>query len=130
MIGASQSGDQYRTNGVQIPERRCQVQSVMLYPRATVITRVEERFQMTPELVVERDKLEAMLPLLGAEVNEDGYIVDADSGDIITSNEGEKLTVDEIGYLGQGSIEPVRDDFSAIVSYLSSREAHHEGGEN
>lgn len=77
---------------------------------------------MPPELVVEKGKLEALLPLLGAEVNEDGYIVDVDTGDIIPSPEGDELTIDEIGYLGHGSIEPVEDDFSAIVSYLRDQD--------
>lgn len=74
---------------------------------------------MSTELVVERDKLEAILPLFGAEVNEEGYIIDIETGDIISSVEGDNLTIDEIGYIGHGSIEPVKDDFDAIVDYLS-----------
>ena len=77
---------------------------------------------MSTELVIERDKLESFLPLLGAEVTEDGYIRDIESGEIITTDEDEKLTIDEIGYLGHGSIKPVEDDFSAIVSHLSNRD--------
>ena len=76
---------------------------------------------MSTELVVDRDKLEALLPLLGAEVNKDGYIVDLDTGNVITSPDDKKLTIDEIGYIGHGSIEPVEDNFSSIVSYLSDR---------
>lgn len=74
---------------------------------------------MSTELVVERGKLESFLPLLGADVSPEGYIVDIDTRDVITSNEGKELTIDEIGYIGHGSVEPVEDDFSAIVSYLS-----------
>lgn len=64
-------------------------------------------------------------PLLGAEVTEDEQIVDSETGEVITSNNGEELTIDEIGYLGSGedgSIEPVRNDFPSIVNYLSDRE--------
>lgn len=74
---------------------------------------------MSNDLVVERDKLESILPLLGATINEDGYIVDSESGEVIPTREGEEITIDEIGYLGHGSIEPVKDDLPSIVSYLS-----------
>jgi hypothetical protein len=74
---------------------------------------------MTTELVVERGKLESFLPLLGADISPNGYIMDSETEEIITSDKGEKLTIDEIGYIGHGSVEPVEDDFSAIVSYLT-----------
>lgn len=84
---------------------------------------------MPTELVIERDKLESFLPVLGAEVTESGYIRDLESGEIFTSDDGEKRTIDEIGYLGHGSIEPVEDNFSAIVSYLSDRNIREEPSE-
>ncbi len=77
---------------------------------------------MSTELVVDPDKLDSLLPLLGAEVNSDGYIVDTETGAVIESPDGEKLTVDEIGYLGHGSVEPVPDDISSVVSYLSEED--------
>ncbi|MEZ3145710.1 hypothetical protein [Halobaculum sp. MBLA0143] len=74
---------------------------------------------MPPELVVHRDRLDSVLPLLGAEVNDDGYLVDTETGEVVRSEDGEELTIDEIGYLGHGSIEPVEADFSAVVSRVS-----------
>lgn len=85
---------------------------------------------MSTELVIERDKLESFLPALGAEVTESGHIRDLESGEILTSDDGEKWTIDEIGYLGHGSIEPVEDNFSAIVSYLSDRNIREEPSES
>lgn len=76
---------------------------------------------MSSELVVGRDKLESFLPVLDAKVTEEGYIRDCNSGEILTTDDGKKLTIDEIGYLGHGSVEPVEDNFSAIVSHLSDR---------
>ncbi|GAB3035437.1 hypothetical protein [Natronobiforma cellulositropha] len=81
---------------------------------------------MSTELVIDRNKLESFLPVLGVEVTEEGYIRDIESKEICTSSEGERLTIDEIGYLGHGSVEPVEDDFSAIVSHLSSRKIREE----
>lgn len=81
--------------------------------------RLSEDTIMPAELVVDRDMLESFLPVLGAEVTDDEYIRDIESNEILTTNDGEKLTIDEIGYLKHGSIVPVEDDFSAIVSELS-----------
>lgn len=81
---------------------------------------------MSAELVADRDMLESFLPVLGAEVTSDGYIRDMESGEILTTNDGEKLTIDEIGYLKHGSIVPVKDDFSAIVAELSDRDIRDE----
>jgi len=81
---------------------------------------------MTTEFVLERDKLESFLPLLGAEVTEKGYLRDVESEEIITTDEGDKLTIYEMGYLGHGSIKPVEDNFSAIVSHLSDRDIRDE----
>lgn len=77
---------------------------------------------MSPELAVSRDKLDSFLTLLDTEVTEDNRLRDIESGRILTNDDGEELTVDEIGYLGHGSVEPVEDDFSSIVSHLSERD--------
>ena len=77
------------------------------------------------ELAVSRDKIESFLPALKAEVNEEGYIVDMETGEKFESPDGEFLTIDEIGYLSHSEdqrIVPVRDDFSEVVSELSDRE--------
>lgn len=77
---------------------------------------------MSSELVIDRDMLESFLPALGAEVTDDEYIRDIETGEILTTDEGEELPIDEIGYLRHGSIVPIEDDFSSIVSELSDRE--------
>lgn len=76
---------------------------------------------MSTELAIDPDSLEEFLPMLGKEV-EDGYIVDIETGEIATSPDGEKLTIDEVGYLAHGSVKPVRDDLSDIVSHLTDSE--------
>lgn len=77
---------------------------------------------MSPELVVHRDRLDTILPLLDAEVNDEGHIVDTETGEVAKSEDGEELVVDEIGYLGHGSVEPVEADFSAVVSRVSDED--------
>lgn len=78
---------------------------------------------MAKELIVERDKLESILPLLGAEVNEEGYVQDQESERVIPTNEGDEVPIEEMGYFGHSSIEPVEDDIPAIVSYLSESDS-------
>lgn len=76
-----------------------------------------------PELVVDRSRLESFLPVLGAEVTEDGNVRDIESGELVTTPDGEVLHIDEIGYLGSPdgdeTLELVKDDHSSIVEYLS-----------
>lgn len=75
------------------------------------------------ELVVEEEKLRNILPLLGSRIDDEGYPVDIATGKRLESPEGENLKIGEIGYIGyneeEDEIELVRDDISAIVSYLS-----------
>ena len=52
------------------------------------------------EFIVSKDKLESFLPTIGAELTEDGYIRDIQTGKILKSEDGEKINVDNIGYLG------------------------------
>lgn len=77
------------------------------------------------ELVIERGKLEAFLPVLGVEVTEDEKLRNIDTGEILTSESGDELTIDEMGYLGvddDGGVLPVEDDFTSIVEHLSDRD--------
>lgn len=80
----------------------------------------------SPELAVSEESLESFLPLLGLEVTEDERIRDIETGEIMTNEDGEELTVDEIGYLGhddeEGGVVLVEDDLPSIVDHLSDRE--------
>ena len=73
---------------------------------------------MSTEFAIDPDRLDEFLPMLGKTV-EDGYIVDIETGEIATSPTGEKIPVEEVGYLAHGSVKPIRDDISDIVSYLT-----------
>ena len=65
--------------------------------------------------------LDSFLPVLGIEVTDDEYLRDKETGEILTTSDDEELRVDEIGYIKHGSVVPVEDDFSAIVSEVSER---------
>lgn len=86
----------------------------------------------SPEISVSPEKLESFLPLLGLEVTEDGYIRDIETGEIKTTEDGEELTEDEIGFLGHDEedddIVLVENDFPSIVDHLSDRDERSEEG--
>jgi hypothetical protein len=76
------------------------------------------------ELVIEEERLESFLPVLGAEVTEHGYIRHIETDTIATTVEGEKLTIDEVGFLGVAEDRPenivlVKDNIGNIVDHLS-----------
>ena len=73
---------------------------------------------MSTEFAIDPDRLDEFLPMLGKEIK-DGYIVDIETGEIATSPSGEKIKAEEVGYLAHGSVEPIRDDISDIVTYLT-----------
>jgi len=87
------------------------------------------------ELVVSPDKIKPVVTdLLGYEIDDDGYILD-DNGRRVKSTNGEPIPIEEIGYLGSGDdgeLEPVPDNFSSIVEYLSDRSlaADTDGGQS
>lgn len=78
------------------------------------------------EFIIERNKLESFLPVLGCEVTEEEYIRDVETGEIITTRNGEEIPIDDIGYLAHDddddSVIAVKDDFPSIVEELSDRD--------
>lgn len=78
---------------------------------------------MTPEIVVEEERLEYVLEPFGFEVNENNVIVDSDTQEpAAVSREGEPIRTDNLGMLGHGSVEFVEDDLSELTSFLRGRE--------
>lgn len=79
---------------------------------------------MTTELSVSRNRIESVLPLLGAELTDDEYIRDIESGEILTTEDGKELPIDDIGYIASGDngeLVPVEDDTSSIIAALTDR---------
>lgn len=77
---------------------------------------------MTPDIVFERSRMDYLLDLFGTEVDEEGYVVDASTGERALSTDGDPLKADDLGVVGHGSEVLVEDDFTAIVDYVTDSE--------
>lgn len=73
---------------------------------------------MTPEIVIERERIEYVLDAFGYDVNDDGFIVDSDTRTPVESTSGNPIRKNELGMAGNGSVDFVEDDISALTSYL------------
>jgi len=76
---------------------------------------------MNPEIVVEEERLEYVLESFGYDIDEEKFIVDAESRDRVVSTSGKPIRKDDLGMLGHGSVDLVEDDISELSSYLQNR---------
>lgn len=77
---------------------------------------------MTTDIVFERSRIDYLLDLFDKEVDDQGYIVDAKTGEKVHSSDGNPLKADDLGVVGHGSEIFVEDDFTSIVDYVTDPE--------
>lgn len=73
--------------------------------------------RMPQEIVFEEERLEYVLDALDRGIDDDGFVVDSE-GEQILATDGEPIKAEDIGYIGHGSTDFVRDDISQIREYL------------
>jgi len=64
---------------------------------------------------------ETVLEELGMEVNDEGFVVDKETGEPIDSAEDEDVPIEEFGGVGKGSKIVVKDDFSSVSEYVEQK---------
>ncbi|WP_436911366.1 hypothetical protein [Halosimplex marinum] len=64
---------------------------------------------------------ETVLEELGMEVNNDGYVVDKDTGEPVESAEGERVPIEDFGGVGKGSKIVVKDSYSSVSEYVEQK---------
>ena len=64
---------------------------------------------------------ETVLEELGMEVNNNGYVVDEDTGEPIESAEGDKVPIEDFGGVGKGSKIVVKDNYSSVSEYVEQK---------
>lgn len=72
---------------------------------------------MVQEIVFEDERREYVLDALDREIDDDGFVVYPD-GERVLATDGEPIKAEDIGYIGHGSTEFVRDDITQIREYL------------
>lgn len=76
---------------------------------------------MASEIVFKEEQVDYLLNLFDKEVDDEGYIVDVESGERASSTEDAPIKKDELGFVGHDSVHFVEDDISSIVGYLSEQ---------
>jgi hypothetical protein len=74
---------------------------------------------MSPDIVFEESRLEYLLDLFDKETDEEGYIVDSESGERVTPRESDRpIKAEDLGVVGRGSELFVRDEVDSIVEFV------------
>lgn len=76
---------------------------------------------MSPDIVFEDSRLEYLLELFDKEVDEEGFIVEAGSGERVISRSGKEIKKGDLGVIAHGSEVFIEDNFTEIVDYLSDK---------
>ena len=103
--------------------------SASLTPVPPVPSRPEKLhrvIQMSTDIVFEESRIEYLLDLFDKDVDDEGYIIEADTQKRVTSSDGNEIKPADIGVVGHGSEIFVEDDFTSIVDYVSKKEGRRE----
>lgn len=75
---------------------------------------------MSTQIVYDDSKREYILDAVNRAIDDDGYIIDSDTGERVPATDGDPIKAEEIGYVGHGSTDLVRDDITQLREYFSS----------
>lgn len=70
------------------------------------------------DVTFEKDAVDHVLASFDKTVDEDGYIVDEDSGERVRTPEGENLKAEELAIVAHGSDLFIDDNFASIVEHV------------
>ena len=61
--------------------------------------------------------IEFILNMLGNKVDEEGFVIEAKTGQRVIDSDGQELTVEDLGLLSSGSKIYVKDNLVSIAEY-------------
>lgn len=76
---------------------------------------------MATDIVFKEEQVDYLLDLFGKEVDDEGYIVDAETREREPSTDEDFIKKDDLGYVGHDSVHFVEDDISSIIEFLSEQ---------
>jgi len=77
---------------------------------------------MTTTLTFDASVAEDVIKEFGREVDDDGYIVDPETGNRVETESGDQIHVDQFAGVEKGSIIFLDDDFNTLVDHMKRRQ--------
>lgn len=77
---------------------------------------------MSPDIVFEESRVEYLLDLFDKTEDEEGYIVDPETGQRVTPpGDDQPIKTEELGVVGRGSEIFVKDEVDSIVEFVNTQ---------
>lgn len=79
--------------------------------------------ESVPELTFDEEATDFVLSMFDKEVDEEGYIVESETGDRVLTPEGTEIRAEDLGVIAKGSQEFVEDNFVSLLNYVDRQRA-------
>jgi len=76
---------------------------------------------MSTTLTFDESATDFILESFGRDVDDEGYIIDPETGDRVTTPDGEEIKKEEFAGVERGSTLYLDDDFNTIVEHVKRR---------
>lgn len=77
---------------------------------------------MPPAITFDESATDAILDEFNKAVDEEGYIIEADTGERVLTPEGEEITKEEFAGIAKGSEIFVEDNFVSLINHVKRRQ--------
>lgn len=71
---------------------------------------------MTPKLLFSKETIPFILEAFGKSINDDGFIIEKSTGELVLTPEGEEIEASKFGGLKKGSEIFIKDDLFSIMN--------------
>lgn len=78
---------------------------------------------MSPDLTFDESAIEYILEEFDKDVDDQGFIIEAESGERVLTPEGEEVPVSEFGGIAKGSEVFVEDNFASLINYVKRQQS-------
>jgi hypothetical protein len=73
---------------------------------------------MSSDITFGSSASETVLEQFGKTVDEEGYIIDEETGERTTTRQGEEIKIEEFGGIGKGSEIFVKNNFNSVADFV------------
>lgn len=73
---------------------------------------------MPPDITFGSSASETVLEQFGKTVDDDGYIINEETGERVTTRQGEEIRIEEFGGIGKGSEIFVKNNFNSASDFV------------